>query len=347
MPSSPGSTSPIPTATVIRVPGAFSKEPKLHRRAMAAAKKLSPEEERLLRATEVQRAVSSRGALSSEEPATLVGDDVVGAGLVVMDDARSGQSSVSAVVAALSSDENLGEEHAQDAMVDGMKVGSRDIVLESAVSVGDEVAATGDGRRGDCPRRRVQAAPEVLAFLTKEYSSRAVAAAIGAGNSEVARSSDTSSEETRESDCTSSVSSVRGPSSALFTAAGVRVVSPPPPPFPRNRAKPMSKSLAKMLAQRSTQTPVENSGSRRMVAPSLGFLDELKAKGAAKMAPSSTSGASIEIEEGVGANENEKQVPARKTMGGRRENGAAKRGLLTAGGLSFLDELKARASKNP
>ncbi|CAM9901891.1 unnamed protein product, partial [Ectocarpus sp. 4 AP-2014] len=45
---------------VVRVPGAFSAEPELRRRAVAAARKLTPEEERRLRAGEVQRAVSSR-----------------------------------------------------------------------------------------------------------------------------------------------------------------------------------------------------------------------------------------------------------------------------------------------
>ncbi|CAM9400740.1 unnamed protein product [Ectocarpus sp. 6 AP-2014] len=44
----------------VRVPGAFSAEPELRRRAVAAARKLTPEEERRLRTGEVQRAVSAR-----------------------------------------------------------------------------------------------------------------------------------------------------------------------------------------------------------------------------------------------------------------------------------------------
>ncbi|CBJ30834.1 conserved unknown protein [Ectocarpus siliculosus] len=68
IPDSTSASAPIDrpgvaaTATVgaVRVPGAFSAEPELRRRAVAAARKLTPEEERRLRTGEVQRAVSAR-----------------------------------------------------------------------------------------------------------------------------------------------------------------------------------------------------------------------------------------------------------------------------------------------
>lgn len=277
--------------STIRVPGAFSSEPELRRRAVATAKKLSPEEERILRASELQRAVSSR------EVAGFAGTTAAVAAAAQRSDRVAGeQSAVPAVLHTLSRKETPGESGNWCAQAMKTEAGTKTgicgaVTLEGAVGVSGEATAV-DGRGDLCPRRRVKAAPQVLAFLTKEYSARAL----------TARTSREVNEAIKTDAATAPGMGVQVPRGAqslaaavatgpaLVSAAGVSAVPPPPPPPP----KPMSKSLTALLAQQRNRLPglvggIGNGGSgggasRKTAAPALGFFQELKARAAAKAA---------------------------------------------------------------
>lgn len=297
---------------VIRVPGAFSAEPELRRRAAAAAKKLTPEEERALRASEVQRAVSCRDAPSV--PAA----------------------------AAPGSDETI--EHAGDAE----QTSAISVAIAALSREGRSRGESGVGHEDGCSRRRrVKAAPGVLAFLTKEYGERAATAARGSTRTVVPHAGAALGSETKEAgDVLPAVAAgAEGP--GLSSAAGTSRRGPkiPPPPI-----KPMSKSLAALVAQ-SNASKMSGStgdgrapGSRKAALPSLGFLDELKARGKRKEAPvdmaSESSGAGVSG--GVGGESGARGgVSSREAF--KKGNGSGK--VAAAGAaVSFLDELKARTA---
>ncbi|CAM9529459.1 unnamed protein product [Ectocarpus fasciculatus] len=228
----------------VRVPGAFSEEPELRRRAVAAARKLTPEEERRLRAGEVQRAVSSR--------------DVAGGG----------------------------------------GGGGGQVATAGAAAAGAEPSpATGSGG----------------------HSARAIAAA-GAGESAGARPKGEGSAAPAPFAVAAAAGSERP--SAETSSAEVAAAAAAVPVAPS--AKPMSKTLAALLARRADRPPSSgpaggdgdgNEARKKATSPPLGFLGELKARAATAA-------------EGAGT-------------GPEREGKAA----LPTGGGSFLDELKARTAR--
>lgn len=124
----------------VRVPGAFSAEPKLRRRTAAAAKKLTPEEERAVRASEVQRAVSSRSALPQ----------------MGTTDGTTGLDGTSATIAS------------------ARETGGKRAALE--ISAAKHLSTAVEGETAEVGPHvqpgRVQIAPVVLAFLEKDCRTR-------------------------------------------------------------------------------------------------------------------------------------------------------------------------------
>ncbi|CAM9369283.1 unnamed protein product, partial [Scytosiphon promiscuus] len=183
-------------------------------------------------------------------------------------------------------------------VVPGDGGGSSGAVPEAGTSGVDAAAA--DDASAPAPRRPVKVAPGVLALLTKQHSARAAAAPS---------------------------SGVSAPSRAADGSA----VCVPTAPAP---AKPMSKSLAALLARRAGNPPAGSAvvpstngeisggdggggGASKKAGPSsLGFLGELKARAAAK-----NGGASAVVD--------------RKGMAAP----------FAKGGGSFLEELKARTAR--
>lgn len=335
---SPAVVSAASDITAVRVPGAFSSQPELRRRAAATAKKLTPEEERLLRASEVQRAVSSRDALAGAATAAAA---PTGGGC--------GTSGVSAVVSALSHQGGQsGGRYTQEVVV-APGTGEASSLERAAV------AASGEDRRGygGCVAHRavsrVKAAPGVLAFLTKEYSARSVAQAREVNKKGVVRDAPEAAtvsggtgliEKNEKVSADITVTAAEG-----STNGAIATTLLPLPPLPPS--KPISKSLAALLARAPRGTgggiiggtgvsSVGDRGSGKAVSPSLGFLDELKARAAAKKGSSPASESSAN-NAGGGT-----RAPGKGGGGGRGISAGVVRSGV--GGMSFLDELKARNS---
>lgn len=322
----PGVTA---TAAVgaVRVPGAFSEEPELRRRAVAAARKLTPEEERRLRAGEVQRAVSSRDvaggvgggqattagvAAAGAEPSPANGSDgVAGTGAVaapsLAPDAAAVERSGSATCCP--------------------KLGGQPTACEPAARKIGSSLGLGGGCSSSAPpprRRPVKVAPAVLALLTKQHTARAIAVA-GAGESTEVRAKGEGSAAPAPFAVGASATGSECPS-AETSSAGVAASAAVPVAA---SAKPMSKTLAALLARRADRPPPsgparcggggdgdENEARKKATPPPLGFLGELKARAAAAA-------------EGTG------------TRTGPERGGKA---ALPTGG-SFLDELKAKTAR--
>ncbi len=343
-----GATTPDDPEVAVRIPGAFSEDPELRRRAEAAAKKLTPEEERRLRASEVRRAVGSR---DSAEPSG--GGGVTAAPAAV--DTRagaadgSGSSDVTVTEAAPSPPQNDEQRAAAD---DGTGAGGM-----PAAAMASEPEPTADpvpdGRVGDGappPRRPVKIAPGVLALLTKQHSARAAATAAGGGGGGVGAVKEAG----LGTEGSAAAAPLATPAAAAAAAATAAVASgsadlraPTAPPVPRELppapqapaarpTKPISKSLAALLARKMGGPPSEpGSGEevagRKMPPPSLGFLGELKARAAEK------SG-------GVPAPPPAPHPPALPAAA--RGGGGEREGRLPlARGASFLDELKAKTER--
>ena len=321
------------TTQAVRIPGAFSSEPELRRRSVAAARKLSPEEERRLRAREVQRAVSSRDAGTSAGSRTGGATPAADADTVFAGDGgdsgaaldQPGSSSAAAVKETTASRVQTGREVAK---AGSAATGAASVAATAAVAPGRDECV--DGARP--PRRPVKVAPGVLALLTKQYSARAVAA--GGGRRRGGSGAlETSREETKTSARTEG-SGVCPPQ--VSAPAAMENVSAKPA---GQAVKPISKSLAALIA-RKTDNPkfglwsshdgassgVIGGGSGagvKAASPSLGFLGELKAKTAARndcpAAPSSSSSPPLTLPPTL-------------------------RGAVSTV-PSFLDELKARAAR--
>lgn len=328
--------------TAVRVPGAFSSEPELRRRAVAAAKKLTPEEERLLRASEVQRAVSCRDALAGAS--TAASAPTANASHAGGDGHK--KSGVSAVVSALSrqsAQSQSGEGHMQE-VAEG--TGSASVLERAAVAVRGE---DGSGYGGCAAHRtvsRVKAAPGVLAFLTKEYGARSVAQAQEANDKSVMRNAQTAAaaasgggagliETNGKVSSGIPVTAAEGSTdSAVAIPPLLPLLSPPPPP-----SKPISKSLAALLARapQGSGGIVGGAGVRAKAGPpSLGFLDELMARAAGEKKKGSSPAS-----ESSASNAGDGTRARRKEGGGSGiSTGGVRSGV--GGGLSFLDELKAR-----
>ncbi|CAB1103109.1 unnamed protein product [Ectocarpus sp. CCAP 1310/34] len=306
----------------VRVPGAFSAEPELRRRAVAAARKLTPEEERRIRSGEVQRAVASRdvaggvggGQATITGPAVAEPSPATGSGGVAGTGAAAAPS-LDPVAAAV-------ERSGPAACCP--ELGAQANACEPAArKMGSSLELAGgcDSHAPPPPRRPVKVAPAVLALLTKQHSARATAAA-GARESLEARPKGKGSAAPAPFAAAASAAGSECPS-AEIPSAGARAAVPVAP-----SAKPMSKTLAALLARRADRpTPSgpaagggfdgdENEARKKATCPPLGFLGELKARAAAAAAA-----------EGAGA-------------GPEREGKAA----LPTGG-SFLDELKAKTAR--
>lgn len=299
----------------VRVPGAFSSEPRLLRRASAAAKKLTPQEERLLRVSEVQNAVSHR-----DEPGGLSwssSDNTHDTG------ADAGGHTVASVGTAENSSNR--------------RPGRVELRIAEAA-----IIAAGGGE-ASCEVRReksvskVKAAPEVLAFLTREYSARAAAA--------IAARTERKPEDSKQSvDTTQGISSTScsgGSADTRSQGTGERpsgmddrVLMLPTAPRPRQPPKPMSKSLA-ALVKRSDGTGGKSVGqTASSCASPLSFLDELKAKARAK---DGGRDGSIYEQRGV-------QGGAASGSVSSARGGGPSTSAVQGGARAFLDELKARAA---
>lgn len=383
--TSTNSTATVAATTTIRVPGAFSEHPELRRRAAAAARKLTPEEERRLRASEVQRAVSSRDANLgrvplSPSPAATVMSTAEHAGSSEL--SAGGRRQRSAVPAgngaALYLERLLPQDRSRQESVGSDRMNGRTRDAEPAslqmipeVDLGDDVAVLDECKKD----RRVKIAPGVLAFLNKEFSSRtATKRAVGRltelvpGPVASASAADIVDPNmgTRESDDAATMASSEQIVSAI--GDGVTLLPPPPPPPLAAPAMPMSKSLAALLARNNRSGDALGSVENRAVlggpaAPSLSFLDELRAKGAAKERPSLVAGGvstggygALKIPAGGREESNEHEnkcrdgVACEKQIGrsngvtaGRGQGSAGGPGMMNAAGRgSFLDELKSR-----
>lgn len=387
--------------SLVRVPGAFSAEPELRRRAMAAARKLAPEEERRLRASEVQNAVSLRGAQQSSGLSEMPGASgtvaEVGAPAVGARSGAPGAATEVATVApappaaaaaatatvqggfdglSLSVPPSAASAGAVAALSqEGREVGrggrservSREAEIGAAREAaavfasggsgggGGGVGAAGEGagcENGELRRRRVKVAPGVLAFLTKEYSDRALTASVVVKRTAGGESRPVAPPATVADGC-------------LLSGApgdGMEVPPPPPPPSAIVRppaAKPLSKSLAALLAKNAIDNGsgelarggggrVSGGGGKRSASASpLGFLDELKARAKANAGQAlatgdadgdggGTEGAGVAMD---GAGE---QV----SIGGGLARVSGKETTVVArGGGSFLDELRARTAR--
>ena len=380
---------------LVRVPGAFSPEPELRRRAVAAAKKLTPEEERRLRASEVQNAVSKRGEQSSasgfrEMPGAAAADaagadDETAAPMAQRGDA--GEISLSAPSSAYDLLQREGEAgRGGAAEMSSTEAGAE---VEAGKGAGVELAPgdNGDGGRngsgeaagenackaGEPRRRRVKVAPGVLAFLTKEYSDRA---ATGTA-SVVAKGS---------VGLSPSVTAPTPPGCSPLGGPGGSGGMPPPPPLPCPPAakKPISKSLAALLAMKCNESGEGlasggggvtggGGGNRAASASPPGFLDELKARAKAK--DGRRSGTRVDggdesrtgrgggrgggvgqqvlaggdggtVRGGVSTSGGSEQVSARARFGGGLARVPVQGATAKAGGgVSFLDELRARTAR--
>lgn len=323
-------------STAVCVPGAFSEEPELHRRSVAAAKKLSPEEERRLRASEVQRAVSARdagpsgGSAAGATAAAATG--VAGAGAAdgggdsgaALD--QSGSSTTAVTETTLSAEQQMPEVEVGPAAT-----GTASVAVAVAVAPGLDKCVDG----APPPRRPVKVAPGVLALLTKQYSARAVAAGGGGGGGSGASGKSKASTKTKTSEGTAGPDICPPAVAPATTEATVASTA----------AKPISKSLAALLARkRDNDGPPPGRGSpddacsdvqggvcigQKAASPPLGFLGELKAKAAARNA---CPGSSPSPSPSPLPPYPKLAAPAPVVMP-RGERG------------SFLDELKARAAR--
>lgn len=309
------------------MPGAFSAEPELRRRAVAAARKLTPEEECRLRAGEVQRAVSSRdvaggvggGQATITGPAVAVAEPSPATG--------SGGVAGTGAAAAPSLDPGATTVERSGSAACCPDLGGQPTACEPAArKMGSSLELAGGchSHAPPPPRRPVKVAPAVLALLTKQHSAHAIAAA-GAGESAEARPKGKGSVAPAPFAVAATAAGSERPS-AETSSAGAAAAVPVAP-----SAKPMSKTLAALLARRADRPPPsgpaaggggdgdgdENEARKKATSPPLGFLGELKARAAAAAVAA----------EGAGT------VP-------EREEKAA----LPTGG-SFLDELKARTAR--
>lgn len=336
------STNSNSNTSAVRVPGAFSEEPELRRRSVAAARKLSPEEERRLRASEVQRAVSFRDAGSSGGSAAAATATTPAAATVVAEGSVDQPGSTTAIETTPTSVQvEVEQERAAAEAGPAATGGATPVAAPTAV-----VPRTGECLDGaPPPRRPVKVAPGVLALLTKQYSARAMAAQGGGGRrigaTAETKAETTSGEGTERADI---FQPVAAPSPAATEGTSVK---PTPAAQP---AKPISKSLAALIAQKNGNVaPLPGRGSpdgpcsdavegagggvgigRKAASPALGFLDELKAKAATSTRSGcpalSSSSSSLP------------PLPLRLPL-------PPASGAPVPGAGSFLDELKARAAR--
>lgn len=362
----------VNSTSVVRphaVPGAFSEEPQLRCRASAAAKKLTPQEERLLRASEVRRAVCSREVAHGEaltEASFVKQDASKDSGGGDASDVGGGQRQyLQAVLSMTESREDASRECPQLA---GKKLEAVNATTTAAKEGGTAIAngeATFEACGGRRTVSRVKAAPGVLAFLNREYSSRAEAVAVAKGPAPVTESGGGAAESTAASTTSGAQNSLEssgglgGLHEATTTRAGAAVVvsvvgvpPPPPPAAPPAPPKPMSKSLAAVLtrtAARSSGAGDAKSGEelKRATATSLDFLEELKTRGARTGRGVSTTKEAVDGDPG-------RSIGGRLTLtlpcGGGGGEALRKRppSVVTGsgmGGVAFMNELKARTSK--
>lgn len=321
------------------VPGAFSEEPELRRRASVAAKKLTSEEERLLRVQEVQSAVSCREVAATRENPTAVADHAISHD----DDDADGHDRGKRREAGSA---DVGQEgDALEPRPQTDRSGDRGTVRTMAAaadagnvaeSIGDKASA-GGGRRAVS---RVKAAPGVLAFLTREFSSRAAAATAGAAGEASVPLNNASNRRVWTS------TGGRKETGRLAAAAG-SLASATKAAAP----KPMSKSLAALIARKAEGGGGDGGGrggvasAGGIAATPLGFLEELKTRTArAELGGSRGKGAGVSVGDvagGTGEGNSGGQGGLLLVLGGEGVTSENDR----HGPVSFLEELKARRSR--
>lgn len=329
--STSGDGNACPGTSGVRVSGAFSAEPRLLRRAAATAKKLTPQEERLLRASEVQRAVSCRDGRGGGAESSADGDGPPGS---------AGNDGLPSVLSSAGAPQGVAEEREREGCGRIMKTNGKG--SEEAVSEGcggrDQASA---GRPGKGVSK-VKAAPGVLAFLNREFGARAAAAATAAGaateRAEVG-ARDQAGGDGRNPATKSSSTTIDGCGghSSLAHAPAPSTTKVPPPQRP---PKPMSRSLAALVGASSGAQSDRGSSAKAQASrpgfPVLSFLGELKAR-----AREGGSGAGGSNSPSSPRKSDSKSVEANNRLPVVRRNpfeaaGSSKR--------SFLEELKARSA---
>ena len=367
--------------SVVRVPGAFAFEPELRRRTAAAARKLTPEEERASRASEVQQAVSSRNALpgsgsadanASADPPLELGKTVADVGALAAAKAVSEVTFTLATAASADGKEGEAEASAEHS-AGGRPLPGRVRVAPSVLAFLEKdcraktatAAREGEERKGGAEMEasaehgagghplpgRVRIASSVLAFLEKDCRAKTVTAAREG--------------EERKGGAEIAPKAVVVCGSAKVTPTDKKdVLIAPREPTPR--AKPISKSLAALIARGGGGCGDGRVGAvgGRTDKPALlppppqrGFLEELKKRANRSNAALEHSQGGADVadgQSGVGesggsggdgrgeSSHNRLRSRVGKKLG--TQPSALPKGLTDGRPGSFLDELKARTA---
>lgn len=263
-----------------------------------------------MRASEIQRAVSSRSALPQSDTT----------------DGTAGPDGTSATIA------SAGET--------GDKKAALAVSAAKNLSTGVEGEVAEGGPR--VQPGRVQVAPVVLAFLEKDCRDR------------TAKMEESSRERiTRGAGSTAASTEFTPPAESAGVDGPAKTTPLEVDTLAATRAKPISKSLAALIARGKGDGQAGAVGSSRNKAstPALGFLDELKKRAGSTGRPSKECGEVVDNELGGKESKDhcDEKGDGESSHGsgsgfvgvGTRPSGS--KGLLAAGSsLSFLDELKAR-----